>query len=110
MRTIQVCAPVAKVVREIADRTTGAPPDAITLGDFVFVFTRLEGAERARMERHERVHVAQQARMAPSWARWMPERARVYLGAPRFYREYLAEHARVGYDTNKFEVEARAAE
>ena len=110
MPEVRVCKPVARLVRAIADQTTGAPPEAITLGTFVFLFGDPQGEELERLRRHEAVHVEQQARMAPRWARWLPKSARVYLGAPRFYLAYADEYDDVGYERNRFEVEARAAE
>ena len=110
MREIHVCEPISRIVRDVADKTTGAPPDAITLGEFVFLFGKIEGEELARLRRHEQVHITQQARMAPAWAAWMPKRVRVYLGAPRFYATYYAQYKRHGYWDAPLEVEARAAE
>ena len=109
MTVVHVCRPVGRLVREIAEKTTGEPPDAITLGAFVFLFTRPTGEDLARLMRHERVHVLQAARFAPRWARWLPETARVWLGTPRFLQSYLDSYRQVGYD-NLFEREARAAE
>ena len=107
---VRVCKPLGRIVREIADKMTGEPPDAITLGNVIFLFTRPEGAEYARLQRHEAAHTDQQAAFAPRWARWLPKRARAWLGAPAFIVAYYNEYARVGYSDSRYEVEARAAE
>lgn len=111
MITVHVCGPAAKIARGISQATQGQAVDAITLGEYVLVFEPVpEGDDYVRLMRHEAVHVKQQASMAPRWARWLPKRVRVWLGAPQFFDAYWREWQRGGYAGNKFEIEARAAE
>lgn len=108
---VYICGPAAKVVRGGARAVHGHDVDAIALGNFVLVIEpRPEGEDLARLLRHEDRHVDQQAREAPWWAKRLPKKIRVWLGAPRFYEKYLVEYRLHGYEWNKYEIEARAAE
>lgn len=110
-RNVYVCGPAAKAIRLIYLKAIGKEMDAVTVGNVIVIFEpKPEGENWMRLQRHEAMHVEQQARMAPSWARWLPRAARVWMGAPRFMREYFAEWKLHGYENNKFEIEARAAE
>ena len=110
-KTVFVCGSAAKAVRQAAGIVHGFEIDAITLGDFIFVFhPKPEGENWMRLQRHEAVHVDQQARAAPRWARFLPKSVRVWLGAPRQTKAYFEEWQRVGYENNKYEIEARQAE
>jgi hypothetical protein len=111
MRVVRICKPAAPLVREIARRVNRADIDAITIADTVFLMEPAPvGDDLARLMRHERVHVEQNARQAPWWARWMPLSWRARLGAPKQSVLYVAEWMEKGYWNNKYEEEARAAE
>lgn len=92
-REVIVCAPLARAVPELAAvlKGDGDPPEAITLGRTRFYFVRTPSAA---LRCHEAAHVAQRDREGPV----------------RFELLYLHEHALHGYQGNRFEVEARAAE
>lgn len=103
-----VCGHAAKIVPEIIDALNGdgPAPAAVTVGGTIVYFQK----PTAQLKRHENVHVIQAARFAPWWAKWMPLKWRAWVGAPRFWKAYKAEHDAHGYEGNKFELEATAAE
>ncbi len=101
------CSIAAETIPElIAAVNGGTKPAAVTIGGTVVYFQ----APDDRMRRHEAVHIRQHASFAPSWTKFLPERLRAWIGAPRFFQAYQAEHAKNGYEKNKYEIEARAAE
>jgi len=104
-----ICCEAGKIVPEVIDAINGpsGPPDAVTIGGTTFWFTKNPSAS---LKRHEWQHVVQAARFAPWWARWMPTRWKAWIGGPKYWKAYLAEHMAVGYVNNKFEIEARAKE
>lgn len=84
----------------------GPAPGAVTIGGTIVYFEKPD----ERMVRHEEKHVDQAGRFAPWFLTWLPRRARAWAGARWYWREYIREHHRMGYEANRFEVEARAAE
>lgn len=104
---VYACSGASRVIKEVAAATNGGMrPTAITVGGTVLYLDPPDD----RVKRHEAVHIRQQAAMAPSWSRWLPERVRAWIGAPWFWRAYQEEHRLHGYEGNRFEIEARAAE
>jgi hypothetical protein len=78
--------------------------DALTIGHTVLF---LSGEPPRDLERHEFEHVMQAIRMEPAWwPRWLGRR---YAGIVRYWAAYAVEWLRVGYEDNRFEVEARRA-
>jgi hypothetical protein len=105
---IVVCGKARELVPEVIDALNGSGPKpiAVTVGGTPIYFTEPTPA----LQRHEEKHVDQSVAFAPGWTRWLPRRVRAWIGFPAFSRAYTAEHNKVGYVLNRFEVEARAAE
>lgn len=103
---IVVCPPLAHVIRDLASRFNGGiVPEAITIAD-VTLF--LKGKPSDALVRHEAKHREQWKRFRPWWMPLNPWRDRIaYL---RFIAAYTKEHKENGYQGNKFELEALAAE
>lgn len=103
------CPLLARAFARVADALNGptaGEPGAITIGGTTVYLSEQPDA----IKRHEWVHVLQAARHCPRWLRWLPVRVQAWIGAPVFEALYIAEHRRAGYEENKYEVEARAAE
>jgi hypothetical protein len=102
------CSYAGKLIPEVIDALNGdgPKPAAVTVGGTVIYFAEPGPGLIA----HEEMHVTQSARYAPWWARWMPRRARAWLGAPKFFPAYVKQHTEKGYAKNEFEEEAREAQ
>ena len=101
--------PLAGLVAKVIARLNGGTvPDAFTIGDDTIYLVVPDDSLR----RHEAVHRAQAKRFEPWWIpAFGPLRGiRESVGQTRFIIAYIAEHRRVGYGSNRYEVEARAAE
>ena len=106
MNIVYVCAPAAKLIPELADALyDGHAPEAVTVGDTVFVFIP---DPTDRLLRHEEEHVRQAERMQPRWLKWWPWAAK-RAGWLRFWKAYGEEYLERGYWDNCYEVEARRA-
>jgi hypothetical protein len=106
---LYACRLLARIVGAIADAANGPTagvPGAITVGGTTAYLSEQPDA----IKRHEWVHVLQAARCCPRWLRWLPVRTQAWIGMPRFEAAYVIEHFGHGYDGNKYEIEARAAE
>lgn len=99
------CAVAAKVIDAV--NGDGPAPAAITLGGTILIFGTAASPE---LIRHEETHVDQAAACCPRWLRWLPRRSRAWVGAPAFWRRYVAAHLAHGYADNPYEVEARRSE
>ncbi len=108
MKTVRVCGPAGKAIRELIDAINGqaGAPKATTIGDTVFLWTDEEPS--AQLIRHEAEHIRQAQRLEPAWMKWWPW-AKTRAGWARFWLAYGAEHRKHGYWDNRFEREARIA-
>lgn len=89
---VMVCSKTAEWVRrKMAALYGGTVVDAVTIGEVEFFFSN---ADSPALRRHEYVHVLQFRRM----------------GAWRFWVAYAWQTLLHGYQGNRYEVEARAAE
>ena len=111
MPDVCLCSAATKFVPEVIDFFNGdAPkPGAITIGDLRVYFS-LDARNDPRLIRHERKHTDQCARYCPWWGKWLPYKARVWLGTPKFLKVYKDFHEMYGYEKNPLEIEAREAE
>jgi hypothetical protein len=101
-----VCQPLAVVIQDIAERVNGGIiPGAITIADTTVY---LNGIPSEKTRRHEAKHREQWKRFRPWWMPLNPWRDRIAYA--RFLKAYTAEHKAHGYEFNKFEIEAYAAE
>lgn len=111
MKTVRVCGPVAKVVREVADYINGdaTAPKAISGPGVLFLVT--EEPLTIQLMKHEQQHEQQAHDREPKWIpKWGPLRKlREWMGWSRFYVEYAEEYRLHGYWDNRFEKEARIA-
>lgn len=99
------CLPLAVVIQDIAKRVNGGIiPGAITIADTTVY---LNGIPSEKTRRHEAMHVTQFKRFR-SW--WIPPPWKDRVAYSRFLAAYIAEHKARGYEFNKWEIEARAAE
>lgn len=104
---VYVCTCAAKYIPELAALVNGGTrPAATTIGGVEFYFEKPDD----KMRRHENKHIEQYASFAPFWTRAFPLSWKAWIGSPKFVQAYIAENNKFGYQNNKFEVEARAAE